>query len=198
MSTTTQPAPATSPSTAELDLLLTAQLAVAWAGEGGEEPRLNWWRSDLCSEFGGEDLFSRLLPHTWRWAVLQAAREAARRRDASARAQHHDPDEIVSLFSLGFEVDERVDERLADLKRAGAAPASALPILADVVQEKWDQAAFIKWLEGHGKANFAAEPIGRRIKGEPPTQLGEFVGQLLAALAPSAEAYPLPYFKRAQ
>ncbi len=69
----------------ELDRVLTAQLALAWAGESGEEPRLRWWRSDLASEFGGEDLFQRLLPHTWRWAVLQGAREAARRRDAEAR-----------------------------------------------------------------------------------------------------------------
>jgi hypothetical protein len=54
------------PTVAELDLLLTAQLAVAWAGEGhvGEEPRLGWWRSDLTSEFGGRDLFQRLLPRT--------------------------------------------------------------------------------------------------------------------------------------
>ena len=68
------------PQTAEVDLLLTAQIAVAWAGEGqvGEEPRLGWWRSDLTSEFGGRDLFERLLPRTHRWAVLQAVREAAR------------------------------------------------------------------------------------------------------------------------
>lgn len=186
-----------SPTTTEIDFLLSAQFAVSWAGEGGEEPRLNWWRSDLCSEFGGEDLFSRLLPHTWRWAVLQATREAALRRDAEARAQHHDPDEIVSLFSLGFEVDERVNERLADLKRAGAAPTSALPPLGDVLREEWDKAAFTTWLEGHGKPSFVAEPIGRRIKGAPPPKLGELVDQFLAALAPLAEAYPLPYFGRA-
>lgn len=65
------------PTTRDLDTLLIAQLAVAWAGEGGEEPRLGWWRSDLVSEFGGHDLFQRLLPHTWEWAALQGAREAA-------------------------------------------------------------------------------------------------------------------------
>jgi hypothetical protein len=69
-------------SAATLDMILTAQLAVAWAGEAGDPPRLKWWRTDLASEFGGEDLFKRLLPHTWRWAVLEGAREAARRRDA--------------------------------------------------------------------------------------------------------------------
>jgi hypothetical protein len=66
----------------ELDFALTAQLVVAWAGESGEEQRLGWWRTDLASEFGGEDLFRRLLPNSWPWATLQAVREAARRRDA--------------------------------------------------------------------------------------------------------------------
>lgn len=61
---------------AELDHALTAQIIIAWAGEKGEDPRLGWWRCDLVSEFGGEDLFKRLLPNTWDWAVLQGAREA--------------------------------------------------------------------------------------------------------------------------
>jgi len=202
-----------SPAVAEVDFLLTAQLAVAWAGEGGEGAlsfpqgpagsedqgaRLSWWRSDLVSEFGGEDLFQRLLPHTSRWAVLQAAREAARRRDAESRAQYHDPDEIVSLFCLGFETDERVDERLGDFKRSGASPEEALPGLAQVVGKRWDRASFTKWLESHGKTAFVAEPIGRRIKGEPPPQLKELAGQLLAALNPPAESYPLPHFRRAR
>lgn len=43
-----------------LDGILTLQLAVAWAGEAGEEPRLRWWRTDLAGEFGGRDLFERL------------------------------------------------------------------------------------------------------------------------------------------
>jgi hypothetical protein len=54
----------------EIDRALTAQLAVAWAGERGDPKRLDWWRSDLVSEYGGEDLFMRLLPSTYRWAVL--------------------------------------------------------------------------------------------------------------------------------
>lgn len=105
--------------TSDLDRLLAAQLAVAWAGESGEERRLGWWRTDLVSEFGGHDLFKRLLPHTWAWAALQGAREAARRRDAELRAKANDPDQILSLFSLGFELDERVEERLNELKRSG-------------------------------------------------------------------------------
>ena len=189
--------PSPAPSIAEIDAVLTAQFAVAWAGEGGEEPRLGWWRSDLCSEYGGEDLFSRLLPHTWQWAVLQAAREAARRTDEEGRGQHHDPDEIVSLFYMGFELDERIEERLQDLKRSGATPAQALPALAEVVHEAWDSATFEAWTAAHGKANFAAEPIGRRVKGAPPEQLKELTTQLLAALDPPADKYPLPHFRRA-
>jgi hypothetical protein len=181
--------------TAEIDFLLTAQLAVAWAGESGEEPRLGWWRSDLVSEYGGEDLFQRLLPHTWRWAVLQAACEAARRCDAESRARHHNPDEIVSLYCLGFETDERIDERLQHLKRSGLPPEEALPSLAKLVTRSWDKAAFTKWLQTHGQPSFVAEPIGRRIKGEPPPQLTELAGQLLAALGPSAESYPLPHYR---
>ncbi len=74
------PQPAAPLTTLELDFALTAQLVVAFAGEtGGAEPRLGWWQSDLTSEFGGVDLLRRLLPTTWRFAVLQAAREAARR-----------------------------------------------------------------------------------------------------------------------
>jgi hypothetical protein len=185
-----------SPTIAALDTLLTAQIAVAWAGEAGEKPRLGWWRSDLASEYGGEDLFRRLLPHTWRWAVLQAVREAALRRDAEIRGQHHDPDQVVSLYYLGFEVDERVEERFQDLKQSGATPEEALPNLHVVIAEQWDQDAFVKWLDSHGKASFVSEPIGRRIKGAPPARLDELTGQLLAALSPPSESYPLPHFRR--
>ena len=55
--------PGVSVLTSEVDALLSAQIIVAWAGEGhvGDERRLGWWRSDLVSEFGGLDLFQRLL-----------------------------------------------------------------------------------------------------------------------------------------
>ena len=62
-----------------IDFILTAQIAVGWAGEDGEERRLGWWRSDLAAEFGGEDLFKRLLPRTWQWALLQGVRDRRRR-----------------------------------------------------------------------------------------------------------------------
>jgi hypothetical protein len=102
---------------AVLDRILTDQLIVAWAGERGDPPRLGWWRSDLSSEFGGEDLFRRLLPHTWPWATLQATREVARRYDQRLRERASDPDRVVTLYALDWNTDEQLDERLAEHKR---------------------------------------------------------------------------------
>ena len=180
----------------ELDGILTIQLVVAWAGEGGEEPRLGWWRSDLTSEFGGEDLFQRLLPRTWRWATLQGAREAARRRDAEARRKDHDPDSLLSLFRLGFEVDERLDERFHDLKASGKDPIEVLPALWEVLSDTWQAQSFAKWVNSHGKADAVTSPAGRKLKGEPPESLELLVQKLVAALAPLGEDYPLPHFRR--
>lgn len=181
----------------ELDVALTAQLAVAWAGEGGEEKRLAWWRSDLLSEFGGEDLFRRLLPNTWEWAVLQGAREAARRKDAEVREKDHNPDRILSLYSLGFELDERIGERLQDLKQAGRPPNKALPVLGKLMAQPWKAERFLDWVKSHGAVETTVTPVGRCIAGEPPQALGEVIHKLLAGLAPLAESYPLPHFRQA-
>ena len=179
-----------------IDSILTAQLAIAWAGEGGEEPRLGWWRTDLKSEFGGEDFFRRLLPNTWEWAIFQAMREAARRRDAQLRQQDHDADRIVSLYCLGFEIDERVDERLMEFKRAGTSPLDALPGLKDVIAENWDAEQFSEWLEGHGAVDFTKVPAGRRLKGKQPESLELTVQHLVAGFRPLSETYPLPHYRR--
>lgn len=182
----------------EIDFILTAQIAIAWAGESGEEPRLSWWRTDLVSEFGGEDLFKRLLPHSWRWAVLQGVREAARRHDANLRAKDHNPDRLLSLFNLGFELDERVEERLQDLKRAGGAPTEALPGLAEVLEPDWSQSSFTEWAkaQAHAKADYTAAPVGRRINNAPPSSPETMVSQLVTALLPLGDEYPLPHFRR--
>ena len=183
--------------TSAIDFILTAQIAVGWAGEGGEEARLGWWRSDLVSEYGGEDLFKRLLPNTWQWAVLQAVREAARRHDAALRAKDHNPDRLLSLFSLGFELDERVEERLQDLKRSSDTPTTALPGLAELLQPEWSLSDFNDWAEAHAKADYSTAPVGRRIKSTPPSSLETMVSQLVAALLPLGDEYPLPHFRRA-
>lgn len=180
--------------TSTLDHLLTAQLLVAWAGESGEEPRLGWWRTDLCSEFGGEDLFQRLLPATWPWATLQAAREAARRTDAALRARANDPDQLITLFRLGFAIDERLDQRLQDLKAAGRPPSEALPGLA-LTTQPWSASAFAEWVDSHPAADTVPDPAGRRLRGAPAEALDRRVDQLVCALSPLSDAYPLPHHR---
>jgi hypothetical protein len=182
--------------TSEIDRVLTAQLVVAWAGEGGEERRLGWWRSDLVSEFGGEDLFQRLLPYTWQWAVLQGAREAARATDAELRRRDHNPDRILSLYNLGFAVDERIDERFQELKQARRLPQEALPGLAEGIEAGWQRSHFSDWVVGQGDAETVTTSVGRRLRGEPPASLDLLVRRLVAGLAPLADSYPLPHFRR--
>ena len=182
-----------------LDHILTAQLIVAWAGESGDPPRLGWWRSDLTSEFGGEDLFRRLLPHTWPWATLQAAREVARYHDTKMRQQASHADHVITLFALGWELDEHLDERLAKLKRGAAAPRQALPGLApvlDAADGESDVQRFERWLAGHGSSKTTVTPAGRRIAGDPPGDPVVLADQLIAALAPMGSSYPMPHFVR--
>jgi hypothetical protein len=190
------PRPAPIP-TSELDFALTAQIVVAWAGEAGDEKRLGWWRTDLISEFGGEDLFQRLLPNTWQWATLQATREAARRRDAELRTHNPSADRIVSLFHFGFELDERLDERFRDLKRSGVEPHNALPGLQPALS-LWRRDAFHEWADGQARVETTADPLGRRIIGSPPETLDGRVRKLVAALVPLGDAYPLPHFRLAR
>jgi hypothetical protein len=180
----------------EIDGALTAQLSVAWAGELGDPKRLGWWRSNFVSEFGGEDLFKRLLPSTWEWAVLEAAREAVLQKEAEFLRMDPEPDRIVSLFHLGFAEDERISERLRDLKRAAGKPHEVLPSLTEVVGRTWSPQNFFDWVVSRGSPETVATSIGRRLKGAPPLSLQQRVSHLLSALAPPSDQYPLPHFRR--
>ncbi len=181
----------------EVDYALAAQLIVAWAGESGDEDRrLGWWRSDLVSEFGGEALFQSLLPNSWEWAVYQGVREVARRRDAERRNEDHNPDQILSLFHLGFLFDERIDERLQDLKRAAKAPWVVFPLLAEVIGEGWNQVRFIEWVRSCGDVETTTTPAGRRLKGKAPESLKSLVMYLVGGLNPLADKYPLPHYRK--
>ncbi len=185
-------------SLADLDLTISIQLSIAWAGEGGEEePRLRWWRSDLSSEFGGEDLFQhqQLLPNTAAWAVLQAVREVARRVDATRRAQLHDPDLIISPFHLGFVRDERIDERFQEIKRSGKAPSDALPLFKKVTSQGWNRSMFEQWAQSYGSFETLPVPSGRRLKGQAPADLPSIMHRLVSALIPLSDSYPLPHFR---
>lgn len=180
-----------------LDAILTLQFLVAWAGEGeSEPPRLGWWRTGMVDPDGGEDLFRRLAPKTWRWAALQAAREAARRTDADARARAADADDLYSLYRFGFVVDEQLEQRLADLKREHEVPSDALPQLRRLV-ERWDRGALQDFLSGLGDAPHKATPTGRQLAGDMPAP-DLAARKLAAALLPLAERYPAPYFRGAR
>ena len=182
-----------------VDRALTAQLVVAWAGERDEgRARLGWWATDLVSEFGGEDLFKRLLPATWAWATLQGAREAARRHDAAARGADHAPDQLWSLFHLGPEADERIDERLRELKSGGRSPADALPGLQPWIGHDFDQASFEAWLGGRRAARATDTPTGRLLDGLELSGLEPLVDALLAGLLPLPKQYPLPHVRSAR
>jgi hypothetical protein len=177
----------------DLDAILAIQFTVAWAGEGRCQPkRLGWWDTDLIDAAGGGDLFARLLPQTHAWAALEAVREAARRTDAKARGKMSDPDKMRSIFFLGFELDERLTDRLAALKRQPIAPADALP-LALPLNDNFSRDALNAALR-HGDVAFAVVPGGRQLKGALPKSPVDMVTRLATALAPFAETYPLPYF----
>lgn len=182
--------------TSVLDRILTAQFAVAWAGESGEDKRLGWWATDFCSEFGGEDLFRQMLPQSWAWATLQTVREAARRADARLRSDVHDEDVVLSLFNLGFALDERLEERLQTLKRQGHAPLDALPGLKGIIDLPWNQDSFKDWVSGHGKVTSENLPTGRRIRGTVPESPELMVEKLIAGLLPFSDSYPMPHYRR--
>lgn len=178
----------------ELDTILATQITVAWAGEGRCEPkRLGWWETDLVDAAGGGDLFARLLPQTHAWGALEAAREAARRTDSKARSKMAEPDELRSLFFLGFAVDEQLADRLAVLKRASNPPAAALPL--PLALDAPFSSEVLKAAFQHGDVAFTVVPGGRLLKGAPPASQPELVRRLSAALVPFAEAYPLPFYK---
>ncbi|MCA9653655.1 MAG: BREX-6 system BrxE protein [Myxococcales bacterium] len=112
----------------QLDAILTVQLAVAWAGESGDdEPRLRWWDTDMVSKYGGLALMEQLTPRTGAWAVLQVALEAARRVDGRSRTRDASPDQLVSLFHLGLPLDELLGDRLREHKGRGLPPTEVLP-----------------------------------------------------------------------
>jgi hypothetical protein len=181
-----------------LDRVLVAQLVVAWAGEGGESPRMGWWSSDLLSPDAGEDLFARLLPSTWGWALLRALREVARRHELATIERFHDPDRVITIFHQGFSVDERLDERLDELERSGARRGDALPELERVVNDGWSRERFEAWLRafGRGPREHVAALAGRHLRGLAPAwpDFEARVRALVAGLEPLADRYPLPHF----
>ena|SRR5690554_5747172 len=188
--------------TEDLDEILTYQLAVAYAGEAADpdQPRLAWWRTDLISKFGGIALFERVAPRTAVWAAYEAAREAARRVDADKRSSDGAPDQLITLFHLGLEIDEQLDDRLLDLKHAGPPPAKALPRLAKLFADgaaTWDREAFAGWLAPRAAPKTVQEPAGLRLIGDAPAGAVERARAFAAVLASLPERYPCPHVRDA-
>jgi hypothetical protein len=113
-------------------------------------------------------------------------REVARRADATKRAQLHNPDQVISIFHLGFSRDERIDERLQELKRSGKQPQDALK---QVQSGEWRRDTFEAWAKSQGNADFTPAPVGRRLKGQAPEALTALMGSLVAGLASLTDAY---------
>lgn len=182
-----------------LDHILSLQFSVAWAGENPDEkPRLGWWKTDLVDELGGGDFFARLTPRTQLWTGYQAAREAGRRRDTELRGHSADRDKIITIFHLGFDIDEQVQQRLIDLKLENPNSAKKLeehlPKLFPATEE-FKQDVFEKWLADFGKSEFRSVPAGRLLVGKPPTNPRTLIDKLMGALLPLPDNgnYPMPH-----
>ena len=184
----------TPPLPSSLDAILALQLSVAWAGEGrSEPPRLGWWQTDLVAREGGGDLLERLLPRTHAWAAFESVVEAGRRVDAAARREHKEPDHFLTLFHLGFDLDEQLRERLTFHKRQGATPHAALPGLIDTNQP-FSRDGFAVFLSAATPPKVSVIPGGRELLADLPAPELR-VRHLAAALVPFAEQYPLPFFR---
>ena len=184
------------PSSDACDRILTLQFAVAWAGEASCEPaRLGWWKTDLVDLEGGGDLFKRLLPRTFHWASLQAVREAARVTEARRRTSIAGGDRLLTLFHLGFDVDERLRDRIGQLKRREVTPAGSFAHLPDV-NAAFEAKAFEAWVVEHGVASKATVvPGGRELKAVAGEDIDATAARLATALVPFAAPYPLPFVR---
>lgn len=182
-----------------LDQILDLQLAVAWAGEQGERggggERLGWWPTDLTSEDGGLAVLRHLAPKTYIWAAFQAAREAARQVDRRRLAAPEALDSRYTLFHLGAELDERLEERLGQLKREGG-ELGRLPKLSALREAPFSQGGFNEWVTGFGPAAHDARADGRALRDVHPRPTVALVRALVAALSPHVAQYPAPYARR--
>ncbi|MBV6626174.1 MAG: BREX-6 system BrxE protein [Rivularia sp. (in: Bacteria)] len=179
-----------------LDKILALQIMIAWAGEGACEPkRLDWWRTDLIDEYGGGDLFARLLPKTCKWASLEAVRQAAIEVDRRKRQEMVQPDEVRTIFFWGYDVDEQLNERLAFHKSSGEEPNCALSDISVNIFETSNQPFSREEFEEviripNQKVEVVIVPNGREIVGDMLQGLEESAKKLAAALLPVVESYP--------
>lgn len=175
----------------QIDEILAIQVLVAWAGEALCVPRrLGWWRTDLVDGAGGGDLFRRLTPRAPKWAALGAVRAAAIRVERAIRTSLPDADSLQSIFHLGFEVDERLEDRLAQHRRAGQGPEESLPLGLDL-DAPFNPEVFSRRIAPE-PGKYEVMPRARLVSVRPDADLVHVVSQLAAALLPLSGAYPFP------
>jgi len=183
--------------TTTLDKILAVQIGVAWAGE---DERMGWWGSAVADEFGGFTQLQDLAPSSAHWLALKCVREVAKRVDEHARGSASDADNIYTIYRLGFEIDEQLDQRLTDLIHRKA-PLSTLlnhiDWLPNPIEQDWDKEAFNQWLRGltSNRGQHKDEALGRRIVGDPPADLVEKVSKMANHLWPLNDKYVVPHFK---
>jgi hypothetical protein len=184
-------------STNSLDQILAIQIAIAWAGE---KDRLSWWNSEVTNEFGGFTQLLDLTPSSASWLSLKTVREIAKRMDKKARRTANDADNIYTIFRLGFEIDEQLDQRLTDLIHSDSSQKTLLKHvgwLSEPNEQDWDAEDFTNWLRGlvGDRGQHKDEPLGRRIVGEASEDLVERISKLANHLWPLTDTYTIPHYK---
>lgn len=177
----------------QLHHVLSLQLTVAWLGEG--HGRRNWWRTGLLDQDGGLDFFERVTPNRAAWIALDAARRAAVSVDAALR-RRSGAGRFRTLFHFGFEVNERLEQRLIDLRQEGGDPFGrlGLPFRPDTELETRAAVAFLTE-QTPRDPTFSISPAGRELDGAPPAALDRAASVLAAALVPDADSYPMAHFR---
>lgn len=180
----------------ELDAVLMLQCLVGWTGEGlTDPPRLNWWSTQLLDEWGGEDLFKRLLPRTFEWALLEATRKVAIQADRRKRTSLAQPDRVCTLFFWGFGIDEKLEERLLLHKQNCSQPYDVLNFPLDL-KEEFEEKAFKEAIRSlDSEISFRIVPEGREIRGEIPESIAHAAKNLVFGLIPLTDKYPMPFYR---
>jgi hypothetical protein len=180
----------------ELDVVLMLQLFISWAGEGlTEPPRLGWWSTQLLDEWGGENLFRRLFPRTFEWALLEAVRKVAIQADRQKRTNLAQPDEVRTIFFWGFGIDEKLEERLSFHRQNGSKPHDVLNFPLDL-KEEFDKKAFEQAIQTlNSKIQCKIVPEGREIKEAIPELITDAAKNLVSGLIPLVDKYPMPFYR---
>ena len=180
----------------ELDVVLMLQFFVSWAGEGlTDPPRLDWWSTQLLDEWGGEDLFKRILPRTFEWALLEAVRKVAIQVDRQKRINLAQPDKVRTLFFWGFGIDEQLGERLSFHKQNGGNPQDLLDFPL-ALKDEFKNKAFEEAIQTFSsEVKFKIVPEGREIKEAIPESIADAAKNLVSGLIPLVDKYSMPFYR---